>query len=254
MSGTTLLNRKQFIQSHGATCKNWTWSWSFVNHEGRTVIFGAWDIHAEEGRMLILDKAWAIENGRKNAAYPQSLEHLRLVEEQGYQLYTFTLFFSDELQDKDGNGPAKIKGFERKLVPRSLIRSDGKWYASNTLSPTLIPEEIAQPELFFEGALSRVAVNAFERNQAARDACIRHHGAVCAVCSFDFGTVYGAIGQGLIHVHHIVPLKDIRQDYKVDPIRDLVPVCPNCHAIIHRTSEAMEIAKLKEHLAAARAH
>ncbi len=252
MPATQPLNRKQFIQSHGATCNNWTWSWSFVNEEKRTVIFGAWDIHAEEGRTLILDEAWEVENGRKNAAYPQSLEHLRLVEDKGFQLYTFTLFFSDELQDENGNGPAKIKGFERKLKPKSLIRYGGKWYASDALNAALIPEEVAQPEHFSEGALSRITVNAYERSQAAREACIRHHGAVCAVCSFNFGAVYGSIGEGLIHVHHVVPLKDIGEEYKVDPIRDLVPVCPNCHAIIHRTSDAMSVATLKEHLAAAK--
>lgn len=37
--------RKAFIKSEGATCKNWTWSWSFVNHQERKIIFGAWDIH-----------------------------------------------------------------------------------------------------------------------------------------------------------------------------------------------------------------
>jgi 5-methylcytosine-specific restriction protein A len=42
------------------------------------------------------------------------------------------------------------------------------------------------------------------------------------------------VGTGYIHVHHIVPLSAIKESYVVDPVTDLVPVCPNCHAIIHR--------------------
>ena len=34
-------------------------------------------------------------------------------------------------------------------------------------------------------------------------------------------------------MHHIVPLSQIRELHEVDPIKDLVPICPNCHAMIH---------------------
>ena len=50
----------------------------------------------------------------------------------------------------------------------------------------------------------------------------------------DFEEKYGVIGRGFIHVHHIVPISTIRESYQVDPVRDLVPVCPNCHAMLHR--------------------
>lgn len=52
------MNRKQFIQSHGATCSNWTWSWSFVNHDKKMVIFGAWDVQKEQERSVILRERW----------------------------------------------------------------------------------------------------------------------------------------------------------------------------------------------------
>ena len=69
---------------------------------------------------------------------------------------------------------------------------------------------------------------------------------------FDFGLAYGEVAEGLIHVHHIVPLSTIGAEYKLDPIKDLIPLCPNCHAVVHRGSEVMSIAKLKEHLAEAK--
>ena len=95
-------------------------------------------------------------------------------------------------------------------------------------------DEIATPERYFEGALRHIAVNAYERDPRARKACIEHYGCNCSVCGFSFRERFGRIGDGFIHVHHLKPLADIGRDYEVDPIADLFPVCPNCHAMLHR--------------------
>ena len=50
-------------------------------------------------------------------------------------------------------------------------------------------------------------------------------------------------------MHHIVPLSEIRKEYKLDPIKDLIPVCPNCHAIIHKTKPALKVDELKSQIA-----
>lgn len=144
-------NRKAFIESLGATCKNWTWSWSFVNHLERKVIFGAWDIHVDGDRTLILCEGWEIKKGRRNNGYAQSVEHLRLVAEQGYELYTFKITHSDELQDEDGVGPAKIKGFERFITRKWLLQQEGRWYACEEVPIPVIPEEVSHPELYLRG-------------------------------------------------------------------------------------------------------
>jgi 5-methylcytosine-specific restriction protein A len=81
----------------------------------------------------------------------------------------------------------------------------------------------------------------------ARRSCIDHYGCVCFICKFDFYSTYGEIGKGYIHVHHKVPLAMIRENYQVDPIKDLVPVCPNCHAMLHaKQEELIDVEKLKE--------
>ena len=46
--------------------------------------------------------------------------------------------------------------------------------------------------------------------------------------------VYGEIAKGFIHVHHLIPLSEIKENYQVNPKTDLIPVCPNCHAMLHR--------------------
>lgn len=100
-------------------------------------------------------------------------------------------------------------------------------------------------DTFIEGATRAVVVNAHERNSKARQACIAHYGYKCVVCGFCFTKTYGAIGEKFIHVHHVRDLASIGCEYEVDPIADLRPVCPNCHAMLHVEKPAMEIEVLR---------
>ena len=85
-----------------------------------------------------------------------------------------------------------------------------------------------------EGGVNRIEVNRYERNPINRELCLSAKGYQCAICGFDFQKTYGDIGEKYIHVHHIVPVSKMSEQYMIDPIRDLIPVCPNCHAMLHR--------------------
>lgn len=105
--------------------------------------------------------------------------------------------------------------------------------------PVLWPQGYSRPDeegptLYREGARALVTANRFERDPKARQACIRHHGTRCAVCRFDFESVYGERGKGYIEVHHLVPLSEVDDDHEVNPIEDMRPLCSNCHSMIHR--------------------
>lgn len=107
-------------------------------------------------------------------------------------------------------------------------------------------DEIDESKSFYEGATKQVKVNVYERNSEARAICIKKYGASCSVCNFDFGKKFGEIGVGFIHVHHLKPLSEIRKGYKLNPVEDLRPVCPNCHAMLHqRKPEPYTIEELK---------
>ena len=82
----------------------------------------------------------------------------------------------------------------------------------------------------------------------ARKICLKHYGFKCIVCGFDFESNYGEIGKKFIHVHHEKELSLISQDYEIDPISDMKPVCPNCHSMLHRRRPAYSIKELKEML------
>lgn len=101
-----------------------------------------------------------------------------------------------------------------------------------------------------EGALKSIKINAYERNRTARNKSIEYHGYDCQVCGMNFEDRYGSIGKNYIHVHHIVPISDVNDEYIVDPIKDLIPVCPNCHAMLHVKEEGrlLSIDELKERM------
>ena len=108
------------------------------------------------------------------------------------------------------------------------------------------PGEVAPDEQFREGAVRLVLVNSYERDPRARKLCIAHYGPTCVVCQFNFGAVYGQLTDGFIHVHHVKPLSEVGQEYFVDPVKDLRPVCPNCHAVLHFGGKLRTINEVKQ--------
>lgn len=106
-------------------------------------------------------------------------------------------------------------------------------------------EELGAEEQLVEGASFTVQVSAFERNPVARHKCIAHYGTSCTACGFSFGAAYGSSAEGHIHVHHLRPLASIGEEYVIDPIKDLRPVCANCHAVIHLRQPPYSIEEVK---------
>lgn len=96
-----------------------------------------------------------------------------------------------------------------------------------------------------EGAASRVEVTRYERSRVNRMRCIREYGTACWVCDFAFSRVYGSIGEDFIEVHHRVPVSTLPPDYRVDPIRDLIPLCSNCHSMVHRRTPVYQPDELR---------
>jgi 5-methylcytosine-specific restriction enzyme A len=147
----------------------------------------------------------------------------------------------------DSRSPFTFAGTARAKQAKDTSPVEVIWsFASEAHAhPEILPEEIAEPEKVIEGAKRSVTVNIYERDPNARRKCIAHWGLTCVTCGFDFLRVYGELGDGFIHVHHLKPLSEIGQRYELSPIDDLRPICPNCHAMIHRSSPAMTIDELR---------
>lgn len=126
-----------------------------------------------------------------------------------------------------------------------LLTKKGK-KAVDIYTPSInLPEEINEDDFCIkEGAKKQIIVNAYERNPKARDACIKYYKKknggklVCEICGFDFGTMYGAMFADKIHIHHIVEISTIGEEYEIDATKDLIPICPNCHLVAHSKKPA----------------
>lgn len=106
---------------------------------------------------------------------------------------------------------------------------------TQTSSPQTLPDEydhVVSPRI--EGDKRRVVSTVYERDRNNRLRAIQYHGTVCSVCGFDFGTTYGELGQGFVEIHHVRPLSETNTKHEVDPRVDLLPVCANCHRMLHR--------------------
>lgn len=90
------------------------------------------------------------------------------------------------------------------------------------------------PEHFSEGTARQITLTRYERDPRARRACLDHHGFSCNVCGTNLEEKYGELGEGVIQVHHLRPLSTIAENHEINPIIDLIPVCPDCHVILHR--------------------
>ena len=148
----------------------------------------------------------------------------------------------------------------RSIFPEKLLKS---WDISNADANALfdafdrlldetIPmfeqelEKKIKKEEFVEGGAKVDFTTKYERNPDARAACLAHHGYTCKICGLNFEETYGPEFKNIIEVHHIVPLSQIGKEYVVDPINDLIPVCPNCHTAVHRQADGISLDELKK--------
>ena len=107
------------------------------------------------------------------------------------------------------------------------------------------PDDTTGPQEYIEGGRKTVMVNAYERSAKGRAACLKEHGYSCTVCMMSFVEMYGKVGVNFIHVHHTNPIAARRKRYKLNPKTDLIPVCPNCHAMLHASNPPLTVNRLR---------
>jgi len=140
-----------------------------------------------------------------------------------------------------------LKSHGLKAAPQSPMKLHGNILSYieseflNIENDDFFPELINTHLDVYEGLKKQVTVNKYERSSIARARCVEHHGYACKVCGFDFKQFYGDVGDEFIHVHHIKPLHAINQSYRINYEADLIPVCPNCHAMLHRKVDGSEL-------------
>ena len=119
-------------------------------------------------------------------------------------------------------------------------------------------ERIIQPFdeniVISEGLKKITEVAIYERSKKLRDFAIDYFSVCnkisCNCCSFNFSDFYGEeIGKGFIEIHHTKPIftyedEDL-QNTLAAAVKNLIPVCSNCHRMIHRNwKKPLEIKNL----------
>lgn len=135
-----------------------------------------------------------------------------------------------------------------KTIPDSVAEALTKiWKNRVQVDELHLPDEIDDAgDSFIEGSTRKILVNAYERKPEARRKCLNNWGYNCVVCQFRFDLHYGPLGKGYMHVHHLRPLSSVKESHEVDPVNDLRPVCPNCHAMLHLKSPPISIEELRD--------
>ena len=148
------------------------------------------------------------------------------------------------LRTRLSSDPSLAEGFDVARLKAALkhyadfVRSkafSGKMVESGHAGRVTLPDDATD---LSEGAVTQVVFNKHERNPALRQLCLKHFGTTCQACGMNFEAVYGAIGKGYVEVHHLSPISQTDGEHAVDPTKDLVPLCANCHAMIHRLMAA----------------
>lgn len=138
------------------------------------------------------------------------------------------------------------------IIENGIARPFDLFGSSAMPSAPFIPDVPLSIKALVEGDVLEVVQTKYERNREARKKCIEHFGLSCQACGFDFEKVYGKIGEGFIHVHHLVPVSQQGGEYVVDPIKDLIPLCPNCHAMVHIQDPPFTVEQIKAYIKASR--
>lgn len=116
----------------------------------------------------------------------------------------------------------------------------------NTLNSDLEAEEVEEGH-GIEGNVKYNYGKRYERDSKNRRLAIKKHGTKCFACKFNFEEVYGERGKDFIEVHHIKPLSTLEEAVEINPETDLVPLCANCHRMVHRKKdEVLSVEELKQ--------
>jgi 5-methylcytosine-specific restriction endonuclease McrA len=167
---------------------------------------------------------------------------------KGIAISTPLFFFVQTEEQAQNMGPLLELLSSNEFAPKGAKRKPAlPYWAPNS------EMEVAEFEAKEEGHRVKISVNKYERDPKNRKSCIKHYGPICSACEFDFSVAYGLIGSGYIHVHHLNPLSaNDGRALKINPIKDLRPVCPNCHEMLHRANPPYSIEQLKGFLAEAK--
>ena len=238
-----------FKGKHPATNPKYCYNWSFMkNHE--FVVACLWYVefqvnegvisHSNKLRRKLVGKGATQWNTRAG----ELDRHLQSAYQEALPIRVIVLAGKPRDEDDELTESSSVNARRMDVVPWAVTFYDpetGDFTVTRGAEPIDNPEKDDPEYSAFEGELRRLYVIHRRRESSlwvkklnsARyvgDGKIR-----CEVpnCGFDFKAVYGEIGEGFAHVHHLLPLAEAPASGTKTYLKDLAIVCANCHAMIH---------------------
>lgn len=160
-------------------------------------------------------------------------------EEEGFSVGETVEIMQEQIQKSD----EALKRAQRRVQQgnaenRSLAspnedgRRSSETSQDESLEQNLEGSSSIEEETYLEGESRMRETTSNKRNPKARQLCLDHYGLQCYVCGFRFEERYGK-GASLVEAHHENPPSPRDGDEETDPVEDMKPLCPNCHAIAH---------------------
>lgn len=150
-----------------------------------------------------------------------------------YQFTETLKLYTSFLESKFFKGKEKVQLTAGEQASKKKGGNTAQSKKEEETDDPLLPPEHPEEELT-EGKIRQVSLTAHERNRLLRKRCLSYYGYRCRVCGMDFEEQYGEIGKDFIEVHHLNPISQTAGEHELDPINDMVPLCSNCHSMIHR--------------------
>jgi 5-methylcytosine-specific restriction protein A len=245
--------------------------------DGPLVVLEPDDIHPNEGFQILINIGWrnlqieflpgkfAADLLHQMANCPFENKQMfsnvagQILNEKGILTFKVNDAFMDPLAPESWPSDWKLLSFKLKKSPLEINTDNyqlteqliNKWVERFfgciiALSPLEEIEDNYEIKGLPEGAVKSSFVNRYERSRYNRSMCLNFHGNNCQVCGINFKDIYGEIGDGFIHVHHTIPVSQLNPGYIINPIKDLVPVCPNCHSMLHRRNPPYSVMELQQ--------
>lgn len=157
-----------------------------------------------------------------------------------------TYKFSKFVQLYEQHKTEEIAALQAPLLRFTKSKEEASTYIVEMLNINIDEEQA----VFEEGRPLQYFMTRYERSSVVREAALAIHGYDCVACAFNFEQVYGELGKHYIEIHHVRPLSRVQEQHRINPATDLVPLCSNCHRMVHRhPSEVLPIAELKKLIA-----
>ncbi len=239
--------RKTLIVSMGAEFKN-ARAWSFVNHDEKFIIFGAWEDLIDSNDQLILHEKWATGQGtRKLGSYTTAINHIELIENQGYSLKTF---IQKRIEVVGPNETSKLKYVRPDTVSDMQLKIEhGKthisWHAvdggnpskqqTNASAPSNNKDMYTKDELpdidpedrkVIEGEFIERKVMVRRRNKTKATERKQEDNYTCQACGFNYD-------KAIVECHHLRPMAHNKSSNITVELKDLITLCPTCHKLAH---------------------